>query len=328
MKLTNEHEKIIKELSNDYRGIFNKWLYILNEGYSILLYGLGSKRNLLQTFHNDILKHNPVCVINGFFPSLTIKNILDNITSDILDMALTSNNLNEIVDIIEDEFNYIPDTHLYLIIHNIDGIMLRNNKAQLILSRLAKIRNIHLLASIDHINTPLCKQFNLMQLKILFINIILFLVWDHTKLSNYNFSWWDVTTMLSYKEETAFENSLLVQNSGVLALSSMKSVYQSLTTNARGIYLVIVKNQIKNKGNPNYQGLPFKDLYWSCREAFLVSSDLALRAQLTEFLDHKLVKIKRTSDGIENLTIPIEYNLLQQFIKRIRIYFHAFTWTF
>lgn len=62
--------------------------------------------------------------------------------------------------------------------------------------------------------------------------------------------------------------------------------------------------------------MAFKDLYWSCREAFLVSSDLALRAQLTEFLDHKLIKMKRTVDGIEHLQIPIENSLLQQFLDQ------------
>lgn len=63
-------------------------------------------------------------------------------------------------------------------------------------------------------------------------------------------------------------------------------------------------------------GLPFKDLYSKCREQFLVSSDLALRAQLTEFLDHKLVKMKRSYDGSENLVIPIENTLLQQFLEQ------------
>lgn len=120
--------------------------------------------------------------------------------------------------------------------------------------------------------------------------------------------------MLPYSDETAYENSLLVQNSGELALSSMRSVFSSLTTNTRGIYMIIVKNQLKNKGNPNFQGMSFKDLYWSCREAFLVSSDLALRAQLTEFLDHKLVKSKRNIDGSELLSIPIDEALLQQFL--------------
>lgn len=140
-------------------------------------------------------------------------------------------------------------------------------------------------------------------------------MWNNTKLSNYNFSWWDVTSLLPYTEETAFENSLLTQNSGALELSSMKSVFLSLTSNARGIYILVVKYQLKNSGTPNYQGISFKELYSTCREAFLVSSDIALRAQLTEFLDHKLAKMKRAVDGSENITIPIKNFLLEQFLS-------------
>ncbi|XP_058443338.1 origin recognition complex subunit 2 [Malaya genurostris] len=295
LRSSTEHEKSIQELHEEYESYFNKWLFLMNEGFNILLYGLGSKRNLLQAFHRKVLANQPVIVINGFFPTLTVKDVLDAITGDILDLNIHSSNFHELVDIIEEEFSYLPDTHLFLIVHNLDGTMLRNSKAQNVLARLAKIDNIHLLASIDHINTPL--------------------IWDSSKLSYYNFSWWDVTTMLPYSDETAFENSLLVQNSGALALSSMKNVFKSLTTNSRGIFLVIVKHQLANKGNPHYPGMLFKDLYGCCREAFLVSTDLALRAQLTEFIDHKLVRVKRTVDGAENLLIPIESGLLDQFLE-------------
>lgn len=142
-----------------------------------------------------------------------------------------------------------------------------------------------------------------------------FAVWNNTKLSNYNFIWFDVTTFLPYTEETSFENSFMVQNSGTLELSSMKSVFQSLTTNARKIFILVVKNQLKNTGNSNYQGISFKELYSASREEFLVSSDVALRAQLTEFLDHKLAKLKRTIDGTENITIPLRNSLLEQFLN-------------
>ncbi|XP_068157241.1 origin recognition complex subunit 2 [Drosophila tropicalis] len=294
MRVSHEHESAINAMMEEYRSYFPKWMCILNEGFNILVYGLGSKRQLLQSFHREVLFNQTVLVINGFFPSLTLKDILDSITSEILDAGSSPANPHEAVDMIEEEFALIPETHLHLIVHNLDGAMLRNAKAQAIMARLARINNIHLLASIDHINTPL--------------------LWDQNKLSSFNFSWWDCSTMLPYTDETAFENSLLVQNSGELALSSMRSVFSSLTTNSRGIYMLIVKFQLKNKGQANYQGMPFKELYSSCREAFLVSSDLALRAQLTEFLDHKLVKSKRSVDGSEQLTIPIDAGLLQQFL--------------
>lgn len=138
-------------------------------------------------------------------------------------------------------------------------------------------------------------------------------MWNPAKLACYNFSWWDVTTLLPYSNETAYENSILVQNSGALALSSLKNVFLSLTTNAKGIYQIIVAHQLAEKSNAHYQGMSFNALYLKGRESFLVSSDLALRAQLTEFLDHKLVKMKRSADGKEHLNIPIENKLLQKF---------------
>lgn len=108
---------------------------------------------------------------------------------------------------------------------------------------------------------------------------------------------------------------MLVNNSGGLALSSMKNVFLSLTQNSRGIFLIIVRNQLNNKGNSAFQGMSFKELYSRCREDFLVSSDVALRSQLTEFIDHQLVKMRRTADGIENLLIPLDGALLEQFLE-------------
>ena len=43
----------------------------------------------------------------------------------------------------------------------------------------------------------------------------------------------------------------------------------------------------------NYPGISFMELYSLCRAEFLVASDLGLRAQLKEFLDHKLLKMKK-----------------------------------
>lgn len=45
---------------------------------------------------------------------------------------------------------------LFLIIHNIDGVPLRNSKHQTILSILASIPQIKIIASIDHINAAQC----------------------------------------------------------------------------------------------------------------------------------------------------------------------------
>lgn len=80
-------------------------------------------------------------------------------------------------------------------------------------------------------------------------------VWDHAKLSRYNFVWWDVTSLQPYTGETQFENSLLVQRSGGLALSSLSNVFHSLTTNARSIFIIMVRHQLKNQKDPTYLGM-------------------------------------------------------------------------
>ncbi|EFN72327.1 Origin recognition complex subunit 2 [Camponotus floridanus] len=220
--------------------------------------------------------------------------ILDNIIVNLLGLDCPTNS-SDCLKLIEKILKSNPDDRLYLIIHNIDGIMLRSSKAQNILAGLATISNVRIIASVDHINAPL--------------------LWDHIKRAKFNFYWWDATTFLPYQAETAFESSLLVQQSGGLALSSLQNVFLSLTSNARAIYLILVKYQLNNSSS-NFTGMLFKDLYRAAREQFLVSSDLALRAQLTEFVDHKLVRTKRAFDGAEYLIVPLDKGLLKQFVEQ------------
>lgn len=293
--ISTEHRKKIAELNYNHRQLFDRWLYELSENFSIILYGIGSKRTLLQQFQTEKLNKFPCIMVNGFFPSLTIKDILESIVVDLLGNTTVPSNIGSVVKLIDSQLSE-NSVDLFLIVNNIDGPMLRNSKSQVTLASLSQIKNVHTIATIDHINAPL--------------------LWDYSKLSKYNFSWWDVTSFVPYTEETSFENSIMTHKSGALQLSSLRSVYQSLTSNSKGIFTILIEHQLANQKQAHYQGLPFKDLYSKCREQFLVSSDLALRAQLTEFLDHKLVKMKRTLDGSENLMIPINNALLQQFLEQ------------
>ena len=64
-------------------------MLLLEENFNLLLYGLGSKRQLLHEFHLQQLSKENVVVVNGFFPSLTLKQILNSITNDLLDTEET-----------------------------------------------------------------------------------------------------------------------------------------------------------------------------------------------------------------------------------------------
>lgn len=54
---------------------FEKWFFFLAEGFNILLQGAGSKRSLIENFRVKCLSDYDTLVINGFFPSLSIKQV-------------------------------------------------------------------------------------------------------------------------------------------------------------------------------------------------------------------------------------------------------------
>lgn len=229
-----EHHHRIAEMLDGLRQNFDRWWREMQKGYNIIVYGLGSKQQLLYEFCDVYLHDRPLIMVNGFFPSLTVKDILQSIKVQLLEITINSRSDHETVDVIASTLASMPNAHIFIVINNIDGVMLRKTKDQHIISRLAKIDRIHLIASIDHINAPL--------------------MWDQTCMDNFNFIWYDCTTMLPYKNETAFENSVFFQNSGELDLAAMNNVFRSLTTNARGIYMILVKNQLANAKDSNYQG--------------------------------------------------------------------------
>ena len=289
-----------QRLYEDYSSLYPYWLLQMHNGFNILLYGLGSKKRLMEDFCKQCLSRSCCLVVNGYFPGLTVKQILSNLSSDLLghdgSFKSHSEHAQFITSTLENQSRTDIPQEVFLLVHNVDGSMLRNERAQASLSLLAASQHIHVIASVDHINAAL--------------------LWDQTKLGRFNWLWHDVTTFEPYREETSYENSLLVQHSGSLALSSLTHVLKSLTPNARGIFEMLAKYQLEHKkeAEKNYQGLSFSDCYRRCRERFLVNSDLTLRAQLTEFRDHKLVRSTKGSDGVEYLSIPVDDATLSQFL--------------
>ncbi|NWS47199.1 ORC2 protein, partial [Probosciger aterrimus] len=286
----------IKELNQLHESLYSKWMLQLHLGFNIVLYGLGSKRDLLEKFRTSLLQDSVHLVVNGYFPSITVRSILNSITEEVLDHIGTFRSPLDQLDFIIERFKEDSSLELYVLIHNLDSQMLRGERSQQILAQLSSLPSIYLIASVDHINAPL--------------------MWDQAKLSLYNWLWYETTTFSPYVEETSYENSLLVQRSGSLALSSLTHVLRSLTLNARGIFRLLAQYQLENKDNPSYPGLSFQDFYQQCREAFLVNSDLTLRAQLTEFRDHKLIRTKRGADGVEYLLIPVDDSTLTDFLEK------------
>ncbi|ORX94954.1 ORC2-domain-containing protein [Basidiobolus meristosporus CBS 931.73] len=275
---------------------FFQWYFELKSGFNILFYGFGSKRKLLNKFAQSYLTDGSLLVVNGYFPTISIKEILGKIIEDVVQKNGSLGSPEEQISSIYEYFtnDNRPIERLYLLIHNIDGGSLRTERVQTLLSVLAAVPNVHLIASVDHINAAM--------------------LWDTVKTARFNWVWHDVTTYESYMVETSFENSLMVRQKD-MSVRGVHYVLASLTSNAKGIFRVLAEYQISMEsdgasGNRHELGLPYTSYYSRCREKFLVSSDLAFRAQLTEFRDHKIIHSKRSSEGTEILYIPMDSEML------------------
>ena len=133
------------------------FFFIYSEGFNILVYGLGSKRYLLDEFRTRSLNGMDVLVVNGYFPGLTIKEIFTSLIEGILEYSGSGfSGPIEQLEFIEQQFSN-SDIEAFMIIHNMDGPSLQFSREQEVLGRLAAIPNLHVIASVDHINTPLCK---------------------------------------------------------------------------------------------------------------------------------------------------------------------------
>ncbi|XP_055235340.1 origin recognition complex subunit 2 isoform X3 [Gorilla gorilla gorilla] len=227
----------LKQLNQQYEKLFHKWMLQLHLGFNIVLYGLGSKRDLLERFRTTMLQDTIHVVINGFFPGISVKSVLNSITEEVLDHMGTFRSILDQLDWIVNKFKEDSSLELFLLIHNLDSQMLRGEKSQQIIGQLSSLHNIYLIASIDHLNAPL--------------------MWDHAKQSLFNWLWYETTTYSPYTEETSYENSLLVKQSGSLPLSSLTHVLRSLTPNARGIFRLLIKYQLDNQDNPSYIGIQY-----------------------------------------------------------------------
>ena len=292
--LSHEDERAM--LMDVHRENFGQWAFELSQGFNVMLYGYGSKRQLLMGFAAKIYSpKNHIVVVNGYVPSVTTRDILNNVFVTILGTEhrrkLGSNPndmLDKLIDLLDGEEDdedkddgndedastrFPSDARITLIIHSLDGESLRAERHQSLLSRLASHPRVSLVASIDHIKAPL--------------------LWDSAKVSQFNFLWHDATTFQPYSSaEASVEELLYMGGSGRAGgTKGVKYVLASLPQNAKELYRILVSHQLQameedgaggaGEGGELY-GVEYKVLYQMGVEEFICSNDMAFRTLLKE----------------------------------------------
>lgn len=306
--------------------LYNQWCFELSQGYNLNFFGIGSKVKILLDFvenyfidwyHQVYDEEVNIMVINGFNPNLKFKNIFIDIVETFLSKEKKKEEkiyipslANEagpfLKSFIENWRSKIKFKQLVLLIHNIDGDAMRDDKVQNILTHLATIPEIWIISSVDNINAPL--------------------IWDLFRMKSFNFLWHDLTTYSNYLIELKFKDVLAIGRSKkFVGDKGAKFVLSSLTMNARKLYKILLDFQISNlkklvsnkssrnnlKGNLK-SGIEFKTLYNACLENFITSNEINFRTVLREFVEHKMCSLMNDESGTEKVFIPFTIDEMEK----------------
>ena len=272
---------------------FPKWNRYLMCGFNVLLHGVGSKIQILESFRKEYLVGNNIdhVVIQGFNPAVDMRGVV-RLLCDSLGVPTQRDTTSMVADLVKLDRSTNPVT---IVFNSLDGEKLRNLAAQEILCSLVESDNFKLIASVDHHQACL--------------------LYTQSLVSRYKFVWEHCLTYDHYISEIAY--ALDGRNSKTLTPQAVYRVLQSLTSHARDIFRILLEYQVKNKEDSKYQGMPFSRLYSQCRNAFLVTSDVNLRAQLVEFRDHQMVKEVASQ---KSLLVPLGNDVLREILAEMETY--------
>nr|XP_009801895.1 PREDICTED: origin recognition complex subunit 2-like isoform X2 [Nicotiana sylvestris] len=306
-----KHEKEVNDLINSYKSLYSEWLFVLRCGFALLMYGFGSKKALIEDSATRSLTEYSVVVVNGYLQSINLKQVVITLAELLWDQLklrkkTTSGNpsksqqpfnpksMDDLLAFL-DKPDIGDECFVCIIAHNIDGPELRDSDSQQCLASIAACSHVHMVASIDHVNVPL--------------------LWDKKMVhTQFNWYWCHVPTFAPCKVEAMFFAFILAHGATAQSVKTASIVLQSLTPNAQNVFKVLAEHQLAHSDE---EGMPINNLYTTCQERFLVSSQVTLNSHLTEFKDHELIKTKRNSDGQDCLCIPLTNEALQKLIAEI-----------
>lgn len=246
--------------------LFPKLFLLMRERFNIILYGLGSKKELLDDFFHNWLRDQHCFTIYGFFSELTNRHVLASLAEPL-----------QVSDSTEDALLTAAselDHELYIVVHSIDLLFANEPKLKQFFCQLLCVGSgrLHLIGSSDQVHAPM--------------------LFNNSENQACNWVWLDATTFQNYQLERGYQassskNSVNLQ-SGIewqhLTISSLLHVYNSLTPNAKQIFELILNEWLEHCPNMDekrsraeendFDGIRFSDLLKLCLENFFVNSGI------------------------------------------------------
>ncbi|RAR11441.1 ORC2-domain-containing protein [Stemphylium lycopersici] len=339
----DRHQPEIDFLSGLHGRAYDQWIFELEEGFNICLYGYGSKRVITEKFTSHLYHHlldqapykgtkktPKIVVINGYTAGTTIKDVLVTIASAVVPGGLKLPNQPALLlEFVLEHLTTNPPPHpVPVVLNSIDSPYLRKTPMPSMLARLATHPSINLVCTADTPNFPL--------------------LWDVGLKTQYKFLFHDATTFASYDAEidTVETVNELLGRSGrrVGGRDGVGFVLRSLPEQARELFRILVMEQLalslmeggggggggidedddvpatpKNKklahSKPalpeSNQGVEYRVLYHKAVEAFVCTSEVSFRTLLKEFHDHQMIESRKDGMGTERLWVPFRQDELE-----------------
>ncbi|ETM54637.1 hypothetical protein L914_02061 [Phytophthora nicotianae] len=289
LKAVDEH---VKPQSRRFGQHFPGWKSELLAGYNLLFYGVGSKLPLLQDFASTYLSDGIVMQVHGYLPVVSLKYLVETIREKVLNAGVKPNEA--LSQQCRDIAKAKPSRHVppvYLLVHSIDGLALRNPEAQTCLSWLAKAPFIGLIASMDHINGPS--------------------IWKEEDSLRFEWLSQNLDTYLPYTNEIELRLSRQTKSTDATS-NGVKFILQSLTPTDVATLQELARQQLADSDSSKSRGRKLKDtklapyqaVYEACRKKLLHATPLAMKNSVKCLEDHGLLK-KCRIHTVEYLEIPL-----------------------
>ncbi|KAL2019615.1 hypothetical protein VTK56DRAFT_9430 [Thermocarpiscus australiensis] len=325
-QLKDPHASDVQFLQSLHAESFPQWAFELSQGFSICLYGYGSKRRLLHNFAAYLSSQIPedrrtshkIVLINGYVRTLTVREILSTLTAALPHSASTnggstttatnpsSNTLQTLLPLLASTTN----ATLTLLVNSIDAPPLRKPATQSLLAQLASHPRIRLACTADTPDFPL--------------------LWDAGLRAAFAFLFHDCTTFAGFAGELDVVDEVhellgrRVRRVG--GKEGVAFVLRSLPENARSLFRLLVGEVLVammdgggggGGGEAEEVAVEYRMVYNKAVEEFICSSEMAFRTLLKEFHDHQIITSHKDSIGTELLSLPFRKEELESILEEL-----------
>lgn len=123
-----------QQLMDKYRAQFPKWSILVDCGFNILLYNIGSKMHILNEFYDYLSTRGGVRIIaHGFHTAFNVRRLLNDIMKAVNIYPSRTRTLQDVVFRLQHELQ----DNIYIFLHNLDGMHIRDVESQELLGLLA-----------------------------------------------------------------------------------------------------------------------------------------------------------------------------------------------